>query len=95
MFSEALRELGIVIAEHSFEISETIQAAAMAQKIEIKGGSADRIPVFAEPREGSEVVGQVPGGVSFNVLNQEGQYYRIKLLGGKEGYVHQSKAKMK
>lgn len=95
MFSEALRELGIVIAEHSFEISETIQAAAMAQKIEIKGGSADRIPVFAEPREGSEVVGQVPGGISFNVLNQEGQYYRIKLLGGKEGYVHQSKAKMK
>jgi tetratricopeptide (TPR) repeat protein len=94
-FTEALRALGIEIAEHSFVASEADKAAALAQKVEIKGGSGDRIPVFAEPRESSEVVGQVPGGITFTVISQEGEWYRIKLLGGKEGYVHQDKAKMK
>ena len=94
-FTEALKTLGIEIAEHSFEVSEADIAAALAQKVEIKGGGGDRVPVFAEPREGSEVVGQVPGGVTFTVIDQQGDWYRIQLLGGKEGYVHENKAKVK
>lgn len=94
-FSEALKALGIEIAEHSFEVSEADKAAALAKKVQIKGGSGERVNVYIEPQEGSEVVGQVPGGVTFTVIDQEGEWYRIKLLGGKEGYVHQKMANLK
>ncbi len=94
-FNQALKQLGIEIEVHTFEVSEADKAAALAQKIEIKGGSDDRVNVYAKPEAGSEIVTKVPGGITFTVIKQEGQWYRIKLLGGKEGYVNSKNAKLK
>jgi uncharacterized protein YgiM (DUF1202 family) len=63
--------------------------------VEIRGGGEDRIPIRAQPDDHSEVVASVPGGVTFQVVREQGDWFRIKLLGGKEGYVQKDKAKLR
>jgi hypothetical protein len=94
-FQEALSSLGVQIAKHEFPTSEEALASATARSLEIRGKREERTSVFAEPREGSDVVAAVPGGVTFVIIAEEGEWYRIKLLGGKEGYVHRDKVKVK
>lgn len=94
-FQESLSALGVQIAQHEFRVTEEALASATARSLEIRGKREDRVNVLAEPRDGSEVVAAVPGGVTFPILAEEGEWYRIKLLGGKEGYVHRDKVKVK
>lgn len=94
-FAGALTKIGIEIKEHTFDVSETAQARALAKKAEIKGERKDRVNVYAQADKGSEVVAQVPGSLTFVILSEDGDWYRIQLLGGKEGYVHKENVKVK
>ena len=91
-YLDALAQLGIELAGHEWP-KEKVDLSE--QKVEIKGGSDERFPIFGQPQEGSEVVAQVPGGLLFKVLAVEGEWYQIELLGGKTGYVHKDRAKVK
>ncbi|MBN2088804.1 SH3 domain-containing protein [candidate division KSB1 bacterium] len=94
-FAAALAKIGIEIKEHSFEVSETAQAKALAKKVKIKGKREDRVDVFSQPTNTSDVVTRVPGELQFTVLQKEGDWYLIELLGGQQGYVHKDKVEEK
>jgi hypothetical protein len=94
-FQESLTALGVRIAQHEFGVTAEALARATARNLETRGNREDRVTVFAEPREGSEVMTAVPGGLTFQIAAEEGEWYRIRLLGGKEGYVHRDKVKVK
>jgi len=94
-YQKSLAALGVQIAQHEFGIGEEALAKATARNLEMRGKREDRVSVFAEPRDGSEVVTAVPGGLTFQIVAEEGEWYRIKLVGGKEGYVHRDKVKVK
>src|SRR5205823_2633197 len=94
-FRDALAQLGVVIQEHTFAAASEDVARATANMVEIRGGGEDRIPIRALPDDHSEVVASVPGGVTFQVVREEGNCFLIKLLNGKEGYVQKDKVKLR
>ena len=91
-YLEQLSQLGVELAGREWS-QEKVDLSE--QKVEIKGGSDERFPIYQQPQEGSTVVAQVPGGLLFKVLAVEGDWYLIELLGGKSGYVHKDQAKIK
>lgn len=91
-YLDALSQLGVELAGREWS-QEKVDLSE--QKVEIKGGSDERFPIYQQPQEGSTVVAQVPGGLLFKVLAVEGDWYLIELLGGKSGYVHKDRAKVK
>ena len=93
--AEALAQVGIEITPYAFAVTAADIEAAMATKVEVKGRREDRVEVYAGPSEASEVVVQVPGGVSLTVIGEEGEWYCVELLGGNEGYIHKDKVKIK
>ncbi len=94
-FSEALAKMGIQIREHSFEVSEKDLAKATAKKVEIKGDREERFNIYAQPQQGSEVIARVPGEVTFTVVERDGEWYLIELLGGEQGYIHNDQVEIK
>src|SRR5438309_6792904 len=94
-FHDALAQLGVVIQEHTFAAASEDGARATANVVEIRGGGDDRMPIRAQPDDHSAVVASVPGGVTFQVVREEGNWFRIKLLDAKEGYVQKDKAKLR
>jgi len=93
-FAGTLAQLGVMIQKHDFTLSAEDKVEIIAKKVEIKGKRDRRFSVFSKPDQTSEVVAKVPGGVRFTVLKKEGNWYLIKLLGGKQGYVHKDKVKV-
>jgi tetratricopeptide (TPR) repeat protein len=93
-FSGTLAQMGVMIQKHDFTLSAEDKVEVIAKKVEIKGKREQRFNVFTSPDKTSEVVAKVPGGVRFTVLKKEGNWYLIKLLGGKQGYVHKDKVKL-
>jgi tetratricopeptide (TPR) repeat protein len=94
-FRDALAQLGVVIQEHTFAAAAEDVARATANVVEIRGGGDDRIPIRAQPDDHSAVVASVPGGVTFQVVREEGNWFRVKLPDGKEGYVQKDKGKLR
>lgn len=90
-FAEALARLGMEIHEHEFTVTEAQQVKALAKKVKTKGKRDERIDVYSQPDAGSQVVTQIPGDLTFTVLNTEGDWFLLQLLGGKQGYVHKDK----
>src|SRR5207247_11131897 len=88
-------QLGAVIEEHAFAAASEDDARATADVVEVRGGGEDGIPIRALPDDHSEVVASVPGGVTFQVVREEGNCFLIKLLNGKEGYVQKDKVKLR
>jgi len=93
-FAESLAAMGVVIQEHEFQVSERSLATALAKKVKTKGNRSDRISAYQQASLQSEVIAQLPGDLTFTVLEREGSFYLIQLLGGKQGYVHQDKVDM-
>jgi hypothetical protein len=93
-FWQDLNKLGINLAAHEFGTSEAELQKAMAVKVEVKGGSGDRIEVKAGTSNEAETVAKVPGGIQLEVISDEGEWIKVKLLGGKEGYLPRDKVKM-
>ncbi len=92
-FAESLAQIGVTIQKHEFSASAQEKAQVLAKKVEIKGSREDRVPILLEPRDASEVVTRVPGGVTFTVVKREGNWLKLKLLGGQEGYIQADKVK--
>ena len=82
---EELSKLGIEATPYAFD--ETVGAKLTAEKVTTAGKTKDRINAYAESNKGSDIVAKVPGDTSFEVLEREGSFVKVKLLGGKEGWI--------
>jgi len=60
---------------------------ALAERIILKGKSSDRVDIHEFPDDKSEVIAKIPGGLEFVVIERQGDWYRIKLINNKEGFV--------
>ncbi len=94
-FAEAMKQIGIEIKEHSFEITQEAVAKVFAKRVEIKGDRNERVNIYSSPDTRSDVVEKVPGSLIFTVIKKEGDFYLIQLLGDKQGYVHKDMVKIK
>ena len=79
----------IQIEPYDFEAAASDESLT-AQKIKVKGKSEDRIDIFSESDFSAPVVIKVPGEIQLEVIATEGEWYLVKLLGGKQGYIHKS-----
>lgn len=61
-------------------------------KVKLKGTSKIRIPVYASPGN-NEVMMNVPGGISMELVSVENNFFKVKLIKGKEGYVNSKDVK--
>lgn len=94
-FTEALAQMGIEIHKHEFVLSADKKIEITATKVAIKGKREQRFNIYSSPDQTSDVVVKVPGGVNFPILKREGDWFLIKLLGGKQGYVHKDMVNIK
>ncbi len=74
-------------------ISKQGMTAEVVNTVTTKGNKKDRITVYSDPMKKSDVVAKVPGGTEFDVILEEGGFTKVKLLGGKEGYIHNDDVK--
>ena len=79
-----LASIGIVLPMNELEGNAH---SAVANSVKTKGGKSDRYDVYAGPEKGASVVSKVPGDTEFEMLGDSGLYFKIKLLGGKAGYI--------
>jgi len=87
--AEYLDEVGRPVESYSF----TGGGNALAERVKVKGSSADRIEVFSLPDKSSEIVAKVPGGLEFKVLSENGKFLEIQLMGSKKGFIEKSDVK--
>lgn len=91
---------GIELAEYLEEVGRPVQpysftggGNALAERVKVKGSSADRVEVYSLPDKSAEVVAKVPGGLEFKVLGEDGKYLQIQLMGSKTGFIEKSDVK--
>lgn len=90
---EALKTFGFEPTKHEWNTSEAALQQASAQKVTVRGGGSERVDVLVEPKEGSALVVKIPGGIQVQVVTAEGEWYKVKLPDGKEGWLPSSKVK--
>jgi tetratricopeptide (TPR) repeat protein len=93
-FWEKLNALGISIQERKFEISSEQVQAASIPKIQVVGASSERVEIKAEPNAGSQTLVKVPGEIELEMVEASGDWYKVKLLDGREGFIAKRNAKM-
>ncbi|MEI6349340.1 MAG: CsgG/HfaB family protein [Bacteroidota bacterium] len=81
--TKTLKEIGINIEKYDFSTNNDV----LAQKTKTKGKKADRFDVYEKADKSSAVLSKVPGDTEFVVIEKSGEFVKIKLLGGKEGYI--------
>lgn len=81
-----LEAYGITIAPYDFAAAGSGDSK-LADKIKTRGKSKDRYEVKETQDAGSSVVAKVPGDTEFEILEKGTGWYKIKLLGGKSGYI--------
>ncbi len=82
---DELGKLGVEITPYVFDEAEG--AKLNIEKVTTAGKKKDRFDVYTEANKGSDVITKVPGDTSFEILGKEGSWVKIKLLGGKEGWI--------
>jgi curli biogenesis system outer membrane secretion channel CsgG len=71
-----------------YEFSEAGSGSSkLADRIQTKGNTKDRYEVRDGAQATAAVVVKVPGGTSFDVIEKLDGWYKIKLLGGKTGFI--------
>ena len=68
--------------------------SASSKSVKTRGGKSDRYDVLVGPEKGASVVSKVPGDTEFEMLGDNGDFVKIKLMGGKEGYILKDNVKM-
>ncbi len=68
-------------------------ASALADRVEVKGSSSDRVEVYELPDKSADIAAKVPGGLEFKVIEKRGSFYKIQLRGTKTGFIHKSDVK--
>lgn len=84
-----LEEIGRPVQPYSF----TGGGNALADRVKVKGSSADRVDVYELPNKSATVVAKVPGGLEFKVVKEHSKFFEIELRGGKIGFLAKSDAK--
>lgn len=93
-FWEKLNALGVYVQERKFEVStEQVQAAAVA-KIQTNGPGSARYEVKGAPESGGEILIRVPGEIELELIEAVGDWYKVRLLDGREGFISKKDAKM-
>lgn len=93
-FWEKLNALGIYIQERKFEIStDQVQEATVA-KIQVNGSGSTRVDVKAAPDAGSETLVKVPGEIELELIESMGEWYKVRLLDEREGFIAKKDAKL-
>lgn len=87
----ALVSIGITLPVN--ELSGNAHSAS-AKSVKTRGGKSDRYDVLTGPEKGASVVSKVPGDTEFELLGDNGDFVKIKLMGGKEGYILKDNVKM-
>ncbi|OYT17852.1 MAG: hypothetical protein B7C24_00280 [Bacteroidetes bacterium 4572_77] len=90
--NQYLNDIGRPVVLHDFSSSDG-PAGALADKVETKGSSSDRVEVYELPDKKSEIVARVPGGLEFKIIEESGSFYKILLRGSKTGFVPKSSVK--
>jgi len=81
-----LRNLGVITEEYDFNVSKEQLQTAVAKKIITNGNDSDRWEVKAGADPNSETMLRVPGEIELEVVDSGGDWYKVKLLDGREGY---------
>ena len=93
-FWDKLNALGISIVERKFEISSEQVQAASIPKIQVVASGSDRVEIKAQPNAGSTTLVKVPGEIELDLLETAGDWFKVKLLDGREGFIAKRNAKM-
>jgi hypothetical protein len=93
-FWEKLNALGIVMQERTFQVSSEQMQAATVAKIQVNGSGADRIAIKAGSDPASAILVKVPGEIELELVAAAGDWYKVKLLDGREGYLAKKDAKV-
>lgn len=93
-FWDKLNALGIYIQEREFEISSDRVQAATVAKIQVSGSGSSRFDVKTAPDPGSETLVKVPGEVELELIETVGEWYKVRLLDEREGYIAKKDAKV-
>jgi len=62
-------------------------SSKLADKVTTRGKTKDRYEVRDTANASAAVVAKVPGDTEFEVVEKSGKWVKIKLLGGKEGFI--------
>ncbi|HEX9971659.1 MAG TPA: SH3 domain-containing protein, partial [bacterium] len=93
-FWEKLNALEIFIEERKFEISSDQVQAAAVLKIQVNGSASNRFEIKAEPNPGSQTLVKVPGEIELELIEKTGDWYKVKLIDGREGFIAKQNAKV-
>lgn len=85
---DQLGKLGVDVSPYKFD--ENAAAALNIVKVTTKGKKNDRFEVYLDANKGTDVVARVPGETKFEKLGEEGSFVKIKLIGGKAGFISKS-----
>ena len=80
-----LSAIGINIGKYEFLEGGS---DVLAEKIITRGSKSKRVFAYEKPDRNSKIIAKVPGHTSFKIINKKGDWYFVKLLGGKKGYFH-------
>ncbi len=93
-FWEKLNAMGIYIQERKFEVSgEQMQQTTVA-KIQVNGSASNRFEIKAEPDLDSQTLVKVPGEIELELIGKSGDWYKVRLLDGRVGYIAKKNAKV-
>ncbi|UTW66232.1 hypothetical protein KFE94_16510 [bacterium SCSIO 12643] len=85
---EALKELERLGVDASpYQFDESAGARLNMQKVQTIGKKTDRYDVYIEANKAADIAAKVPGSTEFVKLGEEGNWVKIKLIGGKEGFI--------
>ncbi|RJP79567.1 MAG: hypothetical protein C4524_05115 [Candidatus Zixiibacteriota bacterium] len=86
-YATNLASIGVPVEEYTWNTDQKAIDQAMAEKIKVKGKSSERISVYQLADATSPELTKIPGGIELTVLGQDGDWYKVKLPGEKEGYL--------
>jgi tetratricopeptide (TPR) repeat protein len=89
--TEFLRDAGIEIVEHNFELSDEALADTKAAEIKVKGKREERFDIMEKPSPNSAVITKIPGDIKLKVISYENGWYLVELPGGKQGYINEER----
>jgi tetratricopeptide (TPR) repeat protein len=93
-FWEQLNALGIYVQERTFQVSTEQMQAATVAKIQTNGPGSARYEVKSAPDPGSQALMRVPGEIELELIEATGDWYKVRLLDGREGFIARKDAKM-
>jgi tetratricopeptide (TPR) repeat protein len=93
-FWEKLSALDIFLQPRTFAVSTEQMQVAAAPRIQVIGSGADRIAIRAASDPTSPTLVKVPGEIELELVAASADWYKIKLLDGREGYLAKKNGKI-